>query len=130
MAAEDNVATYRRWFHEGCSQGNLDLVDELYSREYVTHSLPPDLPPTREGLKTFIRALRGGEAPALTRSFNDFWCCQQPGCLAELMGALAKSADLELRTHRDGRYPHYDGVRHAVSASLSDPPEHHVQSAR
>src|SRR3954465_14433222 len=60
MAAEDNVATYRRWFHEGCSQGNLGLVDELYSREYLSHSLPPDLPPTRDGLKTFIRALRDG----------------------------------------------------------------------
>src|SRR5437868_15282962 len=60
MTAEDNAATYRRPFDEGCSQGNLDLVDELYSREYVTHSLPPNLPPTRDGLKTFMRALRDG----------------------------------------------------------------------
>src|SRR5579859_8037878 len=59
--AEDrNVAMYRRWFDEGCSQGNVDLADELYSPEYVSHSLPPDLPPTRDGLKTFIRALRDG----------------------------------------------------------------------
>ena len=27
MTAEDNAATYRRWFDEGCSQGNVDLAD-------------------------------------------------------------------------------------------------------
>jgi predicted ester cyclase len=60
MTAADNAATYRRWFDEGCSQGNLDLVDELYSPDYVTHSVGPDLPPTREGLKMFIGGLREG----------------------------------------------------------------------
>jgi steroid delta-isomerase-like uncharacterized protein len=57
---ERNAATYRRWFDEGCSHGNLDLVEELYSPEYVSHSLPPNLPPTRDGLKSFIGALREG----------------------------------------------------------------------
>ena len=60
MAEEDNAATYRRWFDEGCSQGNIDLADELYSHDYVTHSVGPDLPPTLDGLKLFIRALRQG----------------------------------------------------------------------
>lgn len=60
MAEEDNAATFRRWFHEGCSQGNVNLADELYSPDYVTHSVGPDLPPTLEGLKMFIRALRQG----------------------------------------------------------------------
>ena len=60
MTPEQNTATYRRWFDEGCSQGNVDLADELYSPDYVTHSVGPDLPPTLEGLKTFIRALRQG----------------------------------------------------------------------
>ena len=60
MTAEDNAATYRRWFDEGCSRGNVDLADELYARDYVTHALGPDFPPTREGLKAFIRALREG----------------------------------------------------------------------
>ena len=60
MTAEDNVATYRRWFDEGCSRGNVDLADELYSLDYVTHSLGPDFRPTLEGLKMFIRALREG----------------------------------------------------------------------
>jgi predicted ester cyclase len=62
---ESKAATYRRWFDEGCSRGNVDLADELYSPDYVSHSLPAELPPTREGLKTFIRALREG-IPDLT----------------------------------------------------------------
>jgi predicted ester cyclase len=60
MTLADNVATYRRWFDEGCSQGNVDLADELYSPNYVTHALGPQFPPTREGLKAFVRALRTG----------------------------------------------------------------------
>jgi predicted ester cyclase len=53
-------ATYRRWFDEGCSRGNLDIVEQLYSPDYVTHSVGPQFAPTREGLKLFIRALREG----------------------------------------------------------------------
>jgi predicted ester cyclase len=60
MTEADNAASYRRWFDEGCSRGNVDLADELYSHDYVTHSVGPDLPPTLEGLKMFIRALRQG----------------------------------------------------------------------
>ena len=60
MTVEANAATYRRWFDEGCSQGNVDLADELYSPDYVTHSVGPDLPPTLQGLKMFIHALREG----------------------------------------------------------------------
>ena len=60
MSEERNAATYRRWFDEGCSQGNVDLADELYSAEYVTHALGPQFAPTLEGLKMFIRALRQG----------------------------------------------------------------------
>src|SRR5438067_13505330 len=60
MTEADNAATYRRWFDEGCSRGNVDLADELYSLDYVTHSVGPDLPPTLNGLKMFVRALREG----------------------------------------------------------------------
>ena len=60
MSEERNAATFRRWFDEGCSQGNVDLADELYSPGYVTHALGPQFAPTLEGLKMFIRALRQG----------------------------------------------------------------------
>jgi steroid delta-isomerase-like uncharacterized protein len=60
MTAEENTATFCRWFEEGWNRGNVDLADELYLPDYVTHSVGPDLPPTLEGLKMFIRALREG----------------------------------------------------------------------
>jgi steroid delta-isomerase-like uncharacterized protein len=60
MTAEDNATSYRRWFDEGCSRGNVDLADQLYAPQYVSHSLGPDFPPTVDGLKAFIRALREG----------------------------------------------------------------------
>jgi predicted ester cyclase len=60
MTEARNAATFRRWFDEGCSQGHVDVADELYSPEYVTHSLGPDFAPTLTGLKMFIRALREG----------------------------------------------------------------------
>lgn len=62
MTEAQNAATYRRWFDEGCSQGNVDLADELYSPDYVTHSVGPQFAPTLDGLKMFIRALRQGIA--------------------------------------------------------------------
>lgn len=70
MTVHDNVATYRRWFEEGCNRGNVELADRLYSPHYVTHSLGSDCPPTLEGLKTFIRALRQG-MPALRTTVED-----------------------------------------------------------
>ena len=60
MTEQQNAATFRRWFDEGCSQGNVDLADELYSPEYVTHSVGPQFSPTLDGLNMFIRALRTG----------------------------------------------------------------------
>jgi predicted ester cyclase len=60
MTEAQNAATFRRWFDEGCSQGNVDLADELYSPEYVTHSIGPQFSPTLDGLKMFIHALRAG----------------------------------------------------------------------
>jgi steroid delta-isomerase-like uncharacterized protein len=60
VTADANAATYRRWFEEGCSRGNIDLADDLYSPDYVSHSLGTDFPPTLEGLKAFVRALREG----------------------------------------------------------------------
>jgi steroid delta-isomerase-like uncharacterized protein len=60
MTTEDNAATYRRWFDEGWSRGNVDVADELYSLDYVTHSLGTDFPPTLDGLKMFTRSFREG----------------------------------------------------------------------
>lgn len=60
MNTAHNVAIYRRWFDEGWSRGNVDVADELYASNYVTHSLPPDFATDLNGLKAFVCALRGG----------------------------------------------------------------------
>src|ERR1700731_2039853 len=60
MTTEGNTATYRRWFEDGWGRGSIDLVDELYAHDYVTHALGSDFPPTGEGLKMFTGAFREG----------------------------------------------------------------------
>ena len=37
MSEEQNKATYRRWFEEVAGGGNLDVVDELVTPDYVVH---------------------------------------------------------------------------------------------
>jgi|SRR5579885_2548325 len=60
MHGRDNTAVVRRWMQEGWSEGNLALVDELYSPRYVPRWLPPGFPSGREGLKQFVAAFRAG----------------------------------------------------------------------
>jgi hypothetical protein len=60
MSEERNAATYRRWFDEGCSQGNVDLADELYSPDYVTHARGRSLlRPSRDSSYSSARYARG-----------------------------------------------------------------------
>jgi steroid delta-isomerase-like uncharacterized protein len=52
MLAE-NKAIARRLF-EGFNGRDLDLFDELVAPDFVNHSTPPGVPPTREGWKQRI----------------------------------------------------------------------------
>ena len=49
--SDKNKAIVRRLFKEGFNQGNLDLIDELASPDFVDHSAPPGAPTTREAWK-------------------------------------------------------------------------------
>jgi predicted ester cyclase len=51
MSAERNKAIVRRMVEELQSGHNLDVVDELFAVDFVDHSVPPGLPPNREGVK-------------------------------------------------------------------------------
>jgi steroid delta-isomerase-like uncharacterized protein len=51
MSAEHNKAIVRRLVDEAQSKHNLAVVDELLATEFVDHSVPPGLPPDREGVK-------------------------------------------------------------------------------
>lgn len=58
--SEQNKATVRRVPEEITSKGKLELIDELFSPDFVDHAFVPQLglPPGREGIKQFITMLR------------------------------------------------------------------------
>jgi steroid delta-isomerase-like uncharacterized protein len=58
MLAEENKALVRRFVDEVQSGGNIDLIDEICSPEFVNHSAPPRLPADREGIKIVTAIFR------------------------------------------------------------------------
>jgi SnoaL-like polyketide cyclase len=64
-------ATARRFFDEIFSQGDFDLVDELFAPEYVGHpSGPETIVRGPEGVKEYVGRLREG-VPDLTMTVED-----------------------------------------------------------
>lgn len=53
-----NLAVNKRFFNEVVNQGKLDLIDELFSPDFVEHEAFPGLQPNREGVKQFFRMFR------------------------------------------------------------------------
>jgi predicted ester cyclase len=51
VSTEDNKALVRRFVDEVQSAGNIDLIDEICSPEFVNHSAPPGIPADCEGIK-------------------------------------------------------------------------------
>jgi steroid delta-isomerase-like uncharacterized protein len=51
--SEQNKAIARRIFEEVWNESNLDVIDELYTKDVVNHALPPGLPPGIDGFKAF-----------------------------------------------------------------------------
>jgi steroid delta-isomerase-like uncharacterized protein len=66
MSAESNKEIVRAFVTEAQSRHNLAAVDQYLAEDFVDHSVPPGLPPTREGVKMqftmFINALPDLEA--------------------------------------------------------------------
>ena len=58
MTADQNKAAARRLVLEIFRDRTLSLIDELLSEDYVDHTLPPDIPPTREGLRQVLGAMQ------------------------------------------------------------------------
>jgi steroid delta-isomerase-like uncharacterized protein len=59
VPAEDNKALVWRFVDEVQSRGNIDLIDEICSPEFVNHSAPPGIPADREGVKAVTAMFRG-----------------------------------------------------------------------
>ena len=54
MSTEANKALLRRYVQEVENAGNLAALDELTSDDFVDHSVPPGLPPGRDGTKQLL----------------------------------------------------------------------------
>jgi steroid delta-isomerase-like uncharacterized protein len=53
MSAENKARSWR-FFEEVWNNKNLGAIDELMAADYVANSVPPPLPPNREGIKQFV----------------------------------------------------------------------------
>ena len=53
-----NKETNRRFVEEALNPANFDLVDELFTEDFVNHGAPPGVSPDREGLKQYMARVR------------------------------------------------------------------------
>jgi predicted ester cyclase len=58
MADEDYRAAAVRLLIEGYSRGNPQVLDELVAPTFTDHGLPDGFPPSAEGTRSFILAIR------------------------------------------------------------------------
>jgi len=58
MSTEENKVLALRLVEEVINQGRMTTIDELLAADAVDHSLPPGLPPGREGVKLFLGMIR------------------------------------------------------------------------
>lgn len=56
------------------NEGKFGLIDELFAPEYVDHALQPGVPPTREGFKQTVIALKTA-FPDLRYTIDDAIAC-------------------------------------------------------
>ena len=70
MGAAENKSLVHRFVMEGINKGNMAVIDECITANAVDHSLPPGLPPTRDGFKMFIGGFRAA-FPDLTYTIAD-----------------------------------------------------------
>ncbi len=58
MAIEENKAIVRRLFEQALAKGNLEILEELVTADYVDHTPWPGFPPNRDGLRENMAQVR------------------------------------------------------------------------
>ena len=58
MSIEENKAIVRRLFEQAVGKGNLEVVEELVTADYVDHTPWPGSPPNRDGLRQGMAQVR------------------------------------------------------------------------
>jgi predicted SnoaL-like aldol condensation-catalyzing enzyme len=70
MSIEHNRAVTRRLLEELWSTGNIELADELFTDDFLHHSVPEGTPRGPEGQKTFVPMIRA-QVPGLRIVIED-----------------------------------------------------------
>ena len=58
MGAEDNAALLRRMHAELLDSRDPSALDDFFADDFVSHSIPPGLPPGVEGVRSFFAMFR------------------------------------------------------------------------
>ena len=58
MSAEENKAIVRRLYDEIWNAGNVEVIDEVLSRDFTDHNPNPGIPPTFEGFRQTVQVYR------------------------------------------------------------------------
>jgi steroid delta-isomerase-like uncharacterized protein len=58
MSPEENKVIARRFVEEVQNKGNISAIDDFLADNFVNHSVPPGLPPDREGVKQLFTLFR------------------------------------------------------------------------
>jgi len=59
MSSQENKAVVRRLVEELVNKGDLAVVDEIFTTDFVDHSPATGITPDREGIKQLIATVRG-----------------------------------------------------------------------
>jgi len=60
VSAESNAERVARMHHRLFESEDLDALDEFFADDFVSHSVPPGLPPGLDGVKACFAQLRAG----------------------------------------------------------------------
>ena len=70
MSTQDNKALARRLVEQVINKGPMSAIDQYAAPNYVDHAVPPGVPPTLDGFKSFFTAFRAA-FPDLHYDIND-----------------------------------------------------------